>query len=651
MTDTNKSPSDSSGCGLGTFRPKWLQHLAHTRSFMIVYGLLGMVQSMTFVYFIATLTTLERQFGIPSRTTGVMISGNEVSQILLSLVLTYAGGQRNRPLWLGWGVALSGISCFIITLPHFIYGPGNHALSFTKEYIEEHGINQTSIDLKEKMGLCSKERSVKDCDMGEYSVIPSVLVFISQFILGIGSTLYYSLGQTYIDDNTKKTKTPMVLGFTFALRTIGPSIGFVVGFLCLSVYVSPNLTPLIDKKDPRWIGAWWLGWLVLGSVMLVFAFLISLFPKHLPPSKNKVDDKMNVKKKSETPLSEKEAPSFKEFPTALKRLLKNKLLVINIFSGVFYILGSSAYITYLARYIEVQFEKSATNATIVLGPAVLGAMVIGFLISGYVISKFKPRPKYLLGWNVIVGMVYIVGEITLMFISCQDTNLVGFNRDTNRIDVINHCNNDCGCENLKYSPVCYEEKLLTFYSACHAGCHQANKGDKNKTYENCMCLSNDPEESAEYETYILKDGPCLMPCGYNFQIFIGLMCIMQLLGSSGKIGNLLVNYRAVLPEDKSFAQGFALLLISLLAFIPGPILFGAIMDASCLIRDSDCAEKGNCWFYDKHSFRTNLNMASVAFTSIGVILDGLVCYMGRNLPLYDEEEQAEENGQIKTSSM
>lgn len=36
--------------------------------------------------------------------------------------------------------------------------------------------------------------------------------------------------------------------------------------------------------------------------------------------------------------------------------------------------------------------------------------------------------------------------------------------------MINECNQQCGCENLKYAPVCLEESGLTFYTACHAGC-------------------------------------------------------------------------------------------------------------------------------------------------------------------------------------
>lgn len=81
---------------------------------------------------------------------GLMLSGNEVSQILLSLILTYYGGQRNRPLWIAWGVACSSISCFIVALPHFIFGPGEDALALTEEYLDSNKLMQNNHTLSSK---------------------------------------------------------------------------------------------------------------------------------------------------------------------------------------------------------------------------------------------------------------------------------------------------------------------------------------------------------------------------------------------------------------------------------------------------------------------------------------------------------------------
>lgn len=61
---------EDSKCGLCGIYPKWLEGRATAKVFIIVYGLLGTVQSMAFVYVMVTLTTLEKRFKIPSQTTG-----------------------------------------------------------------------------------------------------------------------------------------------------------------------------------------------------------------------------------------------------------------------------------------------------------------------------------------------------------------------------------------------------------------------------------------------------------------------------------------------------------------------------------------------------------------------------------------------------
>ena len=128
--------------------------------------------------------------------------------------MIYYGGSGHRPRWIAVGVALSAVSCIVLALPHVIYGPGKDALALTQEYLDQNLLNAT---VKEDLPTCDgnvplfnshcDEESVKDI-----SILPRLLIFLSQFILGIGTTLYYGLGQAYLDDNTKKKNTPMLLG-------------------------------------------------------------------------------------------------------------------------------------------------------------------------------------------------------------------------------------------------------------------------------------------------------------------------------------------------------------------------------------------------------------------------------------------------------
>lgn len=104
------------------------------------------------------------------------------------------------------------------------------------------------------------------------------------------------------------------------------------------------------------------------------------------------------------------------------RLLKNKLLIFNITSAIFYILGAAGYMTFLTKYMEVQFHQTAQNATIIIGPVTIIGMVSGLLLSGFIISKYKPKSGKVLFWNVIVGFIYMIGQISYLFLYCGDTS-------------------------------------------------------------------------------------------------------------------------------------------------------------------------------------------------------------------------------------
>jgi hypothetical protein len=168
---------------------------------------------------------------------------------------------------------------------------------------------------------------------------------------------------------------------------------------------------------------------------------------------------------------------FPEFLVALKRLLQNKLLMFNTASGVFYLLGSLGYMTYLNKYFEVQFHKSKADATIISGPVTLFGMLSGFLVSGIVISKKKPGPNSLLLWNVIGGGIYMLGQISYLFLTCPDGKMP---INEGKMNLSTSCNWECHCDTLSYSPVCHDQSGMTFFSPCHAGCNDFDS--KNKVY-------------------------------------------------------------------------------------------------------------------------------------------------------------------------
>lgn len=61
------------------------------------------------------------------------------------------------------------------------------------------------------------------------------------------------------------------------MRLIGSAIGFTLASELLKIYIEPGLTPTITQKDPRWLGAWWVGWVALSIPILLTAFVACMF--------------------------------------------------------------------------------------------------------------------------------------------------------------------------------------------------------------------------------------------------------------------------------------------------------------------------------------------------------------------------------------
>lgn len=62
--------TDETTCGVGCCKGSFLQRFANKKAYILMYGIAGAVYGATYSYFNGTLTTIEKRFKIPSRTTG-----------------------------------------------------------------------------------------------------------------------------------------------------------------------------------------------------------------------------------------------------------------------------------------------------------------------------------------------------------------------------------------------------------------------------------------------------------------------------------------------------------------------------------------------------------------------------------------------------
>ncbi|EDV35736.1 uncharacterized protein Dana_GF12320 [Drosophila ananassae] len=672
-------------CGFWIFKGNFYQRFANQTAYVLLYGIVGCIFSMTYAYFNGTITTIEKRFKIPSKNTGIISVGNDISQTLVSAVLAYYAGKGHRPRWIGFGLLTIVLFCVLTTAPHFLYGPGDDALALTSEFggVPDENATMEAIEEQRSKTLCRLNGGGAECEGGEGNFAPQLLLFVAQFISGIGGSLYYTLGVSYMDDNTKKSKTPALLSLSYFLRMLGPAIGYALASFCLRLYIAPQMHPVINNKDPRWLGAWWLGWLVMGGLLAFSGVFLSMFPKELPRAvaRRKVEEnrrrekeRLSVKSTEKERLTaelDQKTPaepkaSFNDMLKTFKRLITNKTYMCNTLSSIFYLVGYTPYWIFTPKYIEVQYRQSAATSSMVTGTVALAFSAVGVLLSGFIISRYKPRARYMAAWNVIVGFLTVAGILAYAFIGCpgNESSVIVNIHDSSLAGNSTTCNSACACDYVRYSPVCGENSM-TYISACHAGCKSLHvNSEGKKIFYDCSCIpgNEDGNSTSQFKRLTSFDlnsdnssldtslanleslsngqampGSCPVNCWTQFVAFLAVMCCLKFVGASGRASNFLVSVRCVPEKDKTAAMGFGMTLCSMLAFIPSPIFFGWVFDRVCLVWGKTCTNKGNCWLYDPLSMRYTLNFTAAVFIAIGAVFDLGVWYYAKDLKIFDEE--------------
>ena len=86
---------------------------------MLLFVVIGIIQSMAFSYLTVVLSTIEKRFGLKSKEATWIYSGNEISQVAFFFALPFVGRVKRRPLFMGLSIMLSALGLFIIAFPHF----------------------------------------------------------------------------------------------------------------------------------------------------------------------------------------------------------------------------------------------------------------------------------------------------------------------------------------------------------------------------------------------------------------------------------------------------------------------------------------------------------------------------------------------------
>lgn len=251
---------------------------------------------------------------------------------------------------------------------------------------------------------------------------------------------------------------------------------------------------------------------------------------------------------------------------SLSRLIKNRLLLLRLLSGILHILPIAGFYTFLPKYLIEQYRIVPSSANAISGLAGILFVGVGAFFGGTMIRLFNVNSKFMTRWIATSALLYALGMIILMNLGCPQNQIIHSESiDFKQTD----CSLNCGCSGNVYNPVCANG--TTFMSPCLAGCRNYTIHDNKVTYDECGCttsrnndnLSRDNQRDSHLNLNVATQGHCLHRCD-NLKWYIIIFSIFTFIHASCEVGSMMFNLRCVKSNDRTLALGLITFTSSLL---------------------------------------------------------------------------------------
>ncbi|XP_030830627.1 solute carrier organic anion transporter family member 4A1-like isoform X3 [Strongylocentrotus purpuratus] len=529
---TSRPKEIVTSCGWCDWRPRWLQRFNSQRWLLAAISSAACMTLMIEDGFTnSAITSIERRFQLRSQDIGTILSIYEFTVIISIIPVTYFGGRGNKPRWISIGCFVVGVASLLFALPHFT--------TERYAYFSEKGNEQATCHLHEANS--SSTSSVDSCRRNGKSISLLsryiILFGAAKVIAGIGAPPQGSLGVVFIDESITTKQNGMYLSTYLTMGTFGSAIGYILAGIFLNIYTDIDMPPgmTASPSDPGWVGAWWLGFVIAGFVIIALSIPIGLFPRELPKTARiRAEKPVESHKNSglgeggQTPRQpQSEAPrlvqEIRGVLEILKHLAINPTYVLTVCSTVPDVLLINSFAAFLPKLLENQFMVTSSTATIITGIAVIPGSVFGTFLGGWVMRRRKLKVPGLIKLAILGSTIETIAFLCVLM-HCPQTQIAGVTtaydsgNGSTLLNLTSSCNIACSCSADKFKPVCLEESGLSFFSPCHAGCSQ---DFENGTYGGCSCS---PGMSFGIPSTV-RHGKCSTPC--NLQpAFIFMMNVV-----------------------------------------------------------------------------------------------------------------------------
>uniref|UniRef100_A0A7M4F0L8 Solute carrier organic anion transporter family member n=1 Tax=Crocodylus porosus TaxID=8502 RepID=A0A7M4F0L8_CROPO len=588
--------------------------------FLLALSFAYVAKTMSGAYMNSMNTQIEKQFNIPASLVGIISGSFEVGNLLLIAFVSYFGAKLHRPRIIALGCTVMAFGCLLISLPHFLMGRYQVETSISSTENSSSSMplclasnGQSSIPMEKPSAGCEKEPGS----------LMWVFVLVGNIIRGMGETPIMPLGISYVEDFAKAENSPLYIGCLHTATVIGPLLGFMLGSFCAQLYVDLGLIDLeevtLTLTDARWVGAWWLGVLICGSVNLLAGMPFWFLPKTLfkegEESDTEVPHRISetlVQGNGKNQVKQNMYEIAKDFLPFLRALFHNPVYMLFVCITVLQFNAFDGMISFMPKYLEQQFGKSASDAIFLIGIYNLPIICIGYFLGGLLMKKFKTNTIQAAKIAFWISLLEYLIYFAAYFMVCETSPVAGLTVSYEGIEQVSYmettlladCNSDCDCTLKVWDPVCGDNGI-TYVSPCLAGCKGSNGTGKHMVFENCACVAASAFSSRNISAVL---GQCDREenCDKMLQYFLILSLVCCFIYSLGATPGYMVLIRSLKPEEKSFGVGIHALAARVLAGIPSPVYFGALIDTTCLKWGTKtCGGEGACRMYDIVTYRYN----------------------------------------------
>ncbi|XP_060600480.1 solute carrier organic anion transporter family member 1C1-like isoform X2 [Ruditapes philippinarum] len=473
-------------------------------------------------------------------------------------------------------------------------------------------INSQVTMLEKQFGFSSAETGfLMSCnDIGFLSCIIFCGFIARKVFQGVGKSVRYPFITLYVDDAVDKRKTGFYMGIIIGTAIFGPALAYLVGGLFNNIYITLEKVD-ITPKDPRWIGAWWLGFVVFGACSVVFSLPIMLFPRKLKSKSRMKDLEMtgeNVEHVTHKSTGQTFIQEVKDFGKTIWRLLRNPIYITIALSSVISVIGLSGMLSFMPKYLVIQYTIPLWKSNIIIAISTIAALAMGSFLGGLVSRRVEMTPRTSLKMLLIFDFINLICMSTGFFLGCDQPTLVGDNghgRELNSLysPIERSCILGCSCDDGAYFPACGEDGR-TYFSPCHAGCTEQIA----QSFFNCTCINSGKA----------TPGLCDQGCSSKLYIYSAITFIGRFVDAFKIIPIIIVNLRCVEERDRASASAFSGFLSSALGWMPGPVIFGAIVDGTCSLWKYTCGERQSCLLYDIILFRKVIHGYGTIATALSI---------------------------------